>query len=630
MLNRIWKAFVIGACSILLAASTCNGVPASLPLVADAGADQTVGIGDTVLLDASRSTGDILSYTWAFEAMPHGSEAVLAAADEVVASFVADAVGEFVVSLTVSDGGTTAWSTTTVSVAQEANTRLLRPGKSVTGVDGVLIGAADGVFDGELEVFAERALDPTSATPLNSGAEIVSSFYGVGATVTTRAPVDAPFVIGLPVPPGLNTDKLALAVLEPSWHGHLYDSDKMEASWAFVDGFFDAERGLLVATLSQLADFGNTVAVVSADAFSTRPTGIPDAISGAHFHSDEPSFKATCSSGFDEATEECDGAARSAAAQVLEDAYNEFTELGFEEPRLYREPVAVGGTDLTVIYPGPYVIELRPCSEAARPSGVYAPGTARAWACIGSAGVTSRVGETIRHELFHATQWSIRAVGTPEEPIVFEGETDTPGYWRGLAFQSAHPLNRLSYVTISGAGGFAYDFQDDNRSNIFIKRGTLEVTHTVVENSNGHGMLVTAGSSLAGFANNRLASNARSPVVLVAPLIGYLDAATDYDVEGKGNGEPYIRVDRDIDYVQVSQRWAKVNVPYRFQDRHLVQGGTVTIEPGAILEFAEDAALEVREGGGLSADTEGGETIIFRGVRSAQDFWAGLGFFSNR
>ena len=79
-----------------------NGVPS-----AEAGADRTAGLGQTVQLDAGASSdpdGDPLSYTWILESRPPGSAAELQDANMPRASFTADALGIFELKLTVSDG----------------------------------------------------------------------------------------------------------------------------------------------------------------------------------------------------------------------------------------------------------------------------------------------------------------------------------------------------------------------------------------------------------------------------------------------------------------------------------------------------------------------------------------------
>jgi hypothetical protein len=75
--------------------------------VADAGVNQAVLVGETVHLDGSGSydaNNDPLNYSWTLTARPAGSAAQIVPDDQVLASFVADAAGTYVVSLVVNDG----------------------------------------------------------------------------------------------------------------------------------------------------------------------------------------------------------------------------------------------------------------------------------------------------------------------------------------------------------------------------------------------------------------------------------------------------------------------------------------------------------------------------------------------
>lgn len=77
------------------------------PPVADAGPDQAVIKDTTVQLDGSGSfdpDGDRLRYAWSFIARPEGSGAALSDPAAVKPTFLADAVGRYVVQLQVEDG----------------------------------------------------------------------------------------------------------------------------------------------------------------------------------------------------------------------------------------------------------------------------------------------------------------------------------------------------------------------------------------------------------------------------------------------------------------------------------------------------------------------------------------------
>lgn len=82
---------------------------APVPPVSVAGDDQSVRLGDTVMLDGSSSSDDNtpsndLSYAWSFTSLPAGSNATLIDADTAFPNFLADEPGTYIVDLVVTDG----------------------------------------------------------------------------------------------------------------------------------------------------------------------------------------------------------------------------------------------------------------------------------------------------------------------------------------------------------------------------------------------------------------------------------------------------------------------------------------------------------------------------------------------
>jgi len=69
------------------------------PPVANAGADQSVLVNDSVTLDGSGSSdadGDSLSFSWSFVSKPNGSSATLSDTTATTPSFLVDAAGDYV------------------------------------------------------------------------------------------------------------------------------------------------------------------------------------------------------------------------------------------------------------------------------------------------------------------------------------------------------------------------------------------------------------------------------------------------------------------------------------------------------------------------------------------------------
>ena len=86
---------------------TVTGSAANSAPTAEAGADQSVTVGDTVLLDGGGSSdpdSDPLTYTWSIQTQPSGSSAAIGDPSSETPSFVADVEGSYDVQLIVNDG----------------------------------------------------------------------------------------------------------------------------------------------------------------------------------------------------------------------------------------------------------------------------------------------------------------------------------------------------------------------------------------------------------------------------------------------------------------------------------------------------------------------------------------------
>jgi hypothetical protein len=133
---------------IEISATEDNGAP-----VANAGADQAVTAGDTVMVDASASSdpdGDPLSYLWSLSTRPTGSASSLSSTSTARPSFTTDKAGVYECTLTVSDGSTTSAPDKVRVVAESTS------GGSGGGGSGC--GCSDGSAGGSLLALGVTAL----------------------------------------------------------------------------------------------------------------------------------------------------------------------------------------------------------------------------------------------------------------------------------------------------------------------------------------------------------------------------------------------------------------------------------------------------------------------------------------
>ena len=193
-----------GACMATYLSLLCNATGTPIVAdkngrpVADAGADQAVGIGDTVTLDGSRSLdpdNDTLVYQWRLAPIPQGSSATLTGATTAAPSFTADAAGVYVAELIVTDGKKSSLADTVTVTAYPAVVTIpsvvglfTEEAKTALKSSGLSVGSIAAAIDSAVEAGRVAIQNPAAGGGADRGSA-VNFTVSTGAQPDTEAPV---------------------------------------------------------------------------------------------------------------------------------------------------------------------------------------------------------------------------------------------------------------------------------------------------------------------------------------------------------------------------------------------------------------------------------------------------------
>lgn len=289
--------------------------------------------------------------------------------------------------------------------------QLLQNNNSIQSNYGAILGALENTLAEAIDSYIV-AVSPPITVPHES-LKTVGHYYAMGTITTSIVTTpSAPFVVALPVPDGVDASQLAAAL-----YMNVDNADDSEPAdeweWLTVVGAYDAEAKLFSFTLNELS-IKPLLAVLVA-----HPNHIqiePDATlaSGQNAGAIATQFRVQCSSRLTVDHPLCSVEVRSDVAEALLTAYQDFTALGFKEPALLsRRPYYKPGDpqpkiEQTQTYYG-ITISAASCDLL----GLYEEISSNLSICVDAqVGVDEKVIDVIRHELFHAIQYSYAGLRT--------------------------------------------------------------------------------------------------------------------------------------------------------------------------------------------------------------------------
>lgn len=239
-----------------------------------------------------------------------------------------------------------------------------------------------------------------------------------------------------------------------------------------------------------------------------------------------------------------------------------------------------------------------------------------------SAGLTIPAGAVIKMcagaSLEISSTGYLKAVGTAAEPIVFKGDTETKGFWQGIAIKSTNPNNILSYVTVKDAGTYwAWE-----NANVFVT-GSLAMDHSTISNSNDVGLYVANNAQLGNFSSNSF-SNCITGLNLAVPQVGKLDEASNYNLSNSNtNDNIYVRQG----VIGVPTTWKKTTTPLLTEN--LTCEAALTLNPGTKIQMEASNGIIVKSTGSLTSVGTAAEPISITGRYASAGYWEGMSVRSN-
>lgn len=214
---------------------------------------------------------------------------------------------------------------------------------------------------------------------------------------------------------------------------------------------------------------------------------------------------------------------------------------------------------------------------------------------------------------------SIKAIGTPAEPILITGVNKTPGGWWGMNVSGGMQGVAnvwLDYVTVEYGGSDNSDYG----GNLIVATANVTVTNTTLRNSSTYGLYNSGGAPDEQYAvnvsNTTISGNQKGAVVCEDESCNM--TLTNLQVSGNGLDAIIFR-----SYILGNITWHNIGLPYVIEGQGgVAEGGTLTLDPGVEIRMAQDASFAVD--GVLSAVGTPQQPVVFTGTQAQKGWWKGI------
>ncbi len=539
-------------------------------ITADAGADITVDVGDQVILDGSNSSisEGSLTYSWQFSSKPGTSNAQLQDATSVDASFTPDVGGEYIVTLTASDGqGESDQDEVTVA----ANSDVVKITEDITTDETWTTGTLYRVMNEiDVESGAKLTIEPGVTVEFveHAGLSVSSDNSVLVAAGTEEQPI---ILTGEQEITGYWR---GISVYSNSVENEISHTQIRYAGSTEAGIYFDAAALTVDQAKVQLSHV--TIANSGQYGIQTRRTGAEFPMDNMVFNDNEAEHTnihisqigyVDAASTFDEGFVKAfgGGTTHDMTISALDGAkYQIVNNVDFE-----------------------HEIDIQEGAEFE-----FGP----------DAGIVVKSGAVIK------------AMGTSNNKIVFTGTSKVAGSWQGVFIGSSSVDNVFEHVDISYGGSSDIGIYFD-KANMAIDQGKINLRNVSFTGSAGYGIQTRRNGSDFTIENCTFNDNAESHMLIHPTQVDFVDNQTNFnggvvevyggDTEDSGN-----------------ETWSNLNNGAFYFSGSVNIDNSVSIQAGALFEMGTDVKLKVREE--IRANGSSDDWIVFTGRSKQQGAWAGI------
>lgn len=239
-----------------------------------------------------------------------------------------------------------------------------------------------------------------------------------------------------------------------------------------------------------------------------------------------------------------------------------------------------------------------------------------------SAGLTIPAGTTIimcaGASISVESSGYINAIGTADKPIIIKGETESAGFWEGIAIKSNNPNNVFSYVTVKDAGTYWYWAY----AGVYIAdNAKISMDHTTISNHQTIGMYFQNDAQIGTFSSNTF-SNCETGMNLPSKLLGKIDGTSNYSTNCTND-----YIDARVSTISANTTWQKTTSPILL--RGITVDAGLTISAGSTILMESSSGFRVNSSGYFTCVGTASEPITIKGRYSSAGYWDGINIKSN-